>query len=188
MRVFVTGATGVLGGSAVAALVAEGHEVTGLARTDAKAASLRDAGATPCRVSLFDVENLTTALDGHDAVCNLATAIPVGTTALRPGAWRANDRLRIEGSQAVATAARNAGVRYNVAAEPVRRRRLARAFADAAGSEQTGFVPRWLVRLAGERLEPLTRSQRVSADKLHQATGWKALQDAFDSSWLHAGA
>lgn len=296
MRVFVTGATGVLGRSAVAALVAEGHEVTGLARTDAKAAYLRDAGATPCRVSLFDVENLTTALAGHDAVCNLATAIPVGTAALRPGAWRANDRLRIEGSQAVATAARNAGVRrlvqesvsflyadagdawisetsplcvtpavepaavaetaasnyacssrqpvvlrfahlvgddpftrwrlsqvraghpiglgdpdgwasvvhpqdagaavvaaltapggvYNVAAEPVRRGTLARTFADAAGSEQIGFVPRWLVRLGGERLEPLTRSQRVSAGKLQQATGWKALHDAFDSSWLHA--
>lgn len=111
MKVFVTGATGVLGRSAVAALVADGHEVSGIARDDAKAVLLDAAGATPVSAQLLDVETMTDALTGFDAVCNLATHIPVGTVGMFRRAWRINDRIRTHGSKVVARAARDAGVR-----------------------------------------------------------------------------
>jgi nucleoside-diphosphate-sugar epimerase len=110
VRVFVTGATGAIGGHAVPALLAAGHEVTALARTPEKAAGLTALGAVPSEVSLFDRAALTEALAGHDAVANLATAIPTPSTFLRPSAWAANERVRREGSAAVAAAVRAAGV------------------------------------------------------------------------------
>jgi nucleoside-diphosphate-sugar epimerase len=112
VRVFVTGATGVLGSAAVRALLEDGHEVAGIARDEQKAARLASVGATPVReLSLLDEAALTSALGGFDAVCNLVTSIPVGFAAILPRAWRTNDRLRTEGSSTVARAARDAGVR-----------------------------------------------------------------------------
>jgi len=111
VKVFVTGATGVLGHAAVTALLNDGHEVAGLARTEAKAAELAASGAEPVEVSFFDQAALTRSLDGFDAVANLATHFPVGVAGVRPGAWKLNDRLRVEGSKIVAQAAHDAGVR-----------------------------------------------------------------------------
>ena len=54
MKLFVTGATGAIGRHAVPALVAAGHQVTGVARSDAKAAWLHEQGADSARVSIFD--------------------------------------------------------------------------------------------------------------------------------------
>ncbi|TMA40898.1 MAG: NAD-dependent epimerase/dehydratase family protein [Deltaproteobacteria bacterium] len=87
MKVFVAGATGVLGRSAVAALVAAGHQVTGTARTAGGAALLRAAGAEPTNPDLFDPHSVTFAVAGHDVVCNFATKIRVrrGTSGGRPG-------------------------------------------------------------------------------------------------------
>ena len=73
---------------------------------------------------------------------------------------------------------------YNVGAEPIRREDMTSVFAEAVGRDDVGFMPRLVVRLAGERLEPLTRSHRVCSDKLHETTGWKPLHDTFDQSWL----
>jgi nucleoside-diphosphate-sugar epimerase len=92
-------------------LVGAGHEVVGLARTPEKARLLRDAGATAVPASLLDHDGLVAMFDGADAVCNFATHVPVGLAALRPGAWRANDRLRTDGVRRVVNAARAAGVR-----------------------------------------------------------------------------
>src|SRR6476620_10127375 len=78
LKVFVTGATGVLGRAAVSALVQDGHQVTGAARTAAKALDLEALGATSAEVSVFDQPALTAALAGFDAVANLATHMPVG--------------------------------------------------------------------------------------------------------------
>ncbi len=110
MRVFLTGGTGAIGGHVVPALRAAGHDVTGLARSDAKAERLRRQGATPVRTSLFDEAALARAFAGHDAVINLATAIPAPNRFALARAWRANDLVRTLGSAAVATAARRAGV------------------------------------------------------------------------------
>jgi len=111
VKVAVTGATGVIGTSAVRALVAAGHDVVGLARTPQKAALLHDLGATSARTTNFEHEGLVEMFDGCDAVCNVATHIPVGISAAWPGAWRENDRLRTDGVRRVVAAAREAGVR-----------------------------------------------------------------------------
>ena len=109
MKVFVAGATGVLGRRAVAQLVAVGHDVTGVARTPAKAALLRRLGATPVTVDLFDPAALKDAVAGHDAVLNLATHIPPMTKAAMPGAWSENDRIRTEASRNLVDGALAAG-------------------------------------------------------------------------------
>ena len=111
MRVAVAGATGVIGRAVVPTLVEAGHEVVGLARTPEKARLLERLGAEPHRGSIFDPDRLVAMLDGTDAVCNFATRIPVGLSAIRPRAWRANDRLRTEGVRRVVAAAREARVR-----------------------------------------------------------------------------
>ncbi len=109
MNVFMTGATGVIGHRAVRCLVEAGHDVTGVARTDQKAAFLRQLGATPVAVSLFDAAALREAIAGHNAVVNLATNIPPLDRALDPHAWQTNDRLRSEASVKLARAAADSG-------------------------------------------------------------------------------
>ncbi|TMR24975.1 NAD-dependent epimerase/dehydratase family protein [Nonomuraea turkmeniaca] len=110
MRVFVAGGTGAIGGHAVPALLAEGHTVTALARTPGKAAALAERGATPVAVSLFDRQALASALAGHDAVVNLASAIPPMSRFMSTKAQRENHRVRAEGSAALVDAALAAGV------------------------------------------------------------------------------
>jgi nucleoside-diphosphate-sugar epimerase len=104
-RVFVAGATGVLGKRAVRGLVEAGHDVTGVARTDGKAKLLEELGVTPVRVDLFDAEAVRGAVAGHDVVCNLATSIPPTAKAARGSAWVDNDRIRREASQHLVDAA-----------------------------------------------------------------------------------
>jgi nucleoside-diphosphate-sugar epimerase len=58
MHVFVTGGSGLTGPTVVAELVAAGHTVTGLARSDTAAARLESLGATPHRGSLDDLDSL----------------------------------------------------------------------------------------------------------------------------------
>lgn len=294
MKVFVTGATGVLGQAAAGALLAEGHHVLGIARSADKASALAARGITPVAVSIFDPEALAEALVGCDAVCNLATSVPVGTASLRRGAWKVNDRLRLQGSRAVGEAARRAGVGtlvqesssllyadagddwidetadlwvtrtlessavaetraeafagvareavvlrfgrivgddattrwmlsrarsghgigtgsetawahlvhpddvgtsvvaalhaptgvYNVGAEPLLRGELHSVIAEVVEREKVARFPRLVRKIAAERLEPTTRSHRVSSEKLHMATGWKPVRHSFDASWL----
>jgi nucleoside-diphosphate-sugar epimerase len=109
MKVFVSGATGVIGRRAVQQLLAAGHEVTAMARTPEKADLLRRLGATPVEVSLFDPDALRDAVAGHDAVVNLATKIPPIVRATRPSAWAENNRIRSEGSTNLVDAALAAG-------------------------------------------------------------------------------
>ena len=110
MRVFVLGGTGAIGRYAVAALVRAGHAVTALARTPERAALLGSQGAVPVTVSIFDRAGLREAFAGHDAVVNLATAIPKTSKFMRTKAWAANDRIRIEGSAAIVDGAIAAAV------------------------------------------------------------------------------
>ena len=104
-KVFVAGATGVLGKRAVKALVEAGHQVTAVARTAEKAEQVRAAGARPVTIDLFDVDAVTAAVAGHDVVVNLATHIPPLTQAAMPGAWKENDRIRTDASRNLVDAA-----------------------------------------------------------------------------------
>jgi 2-alkyl-3-oxoalkanoate reductase len=111
MKVFVTGATGVVGRRLVPLLVQAGHEVTAVARTPEKAAGLQKAGARTVAVDLFDVEGVRRAVAGHEAVVNMATHIPrTFTRMMLPGAWRENDRIRREASAILVQAAMAGGV------------------------------------------------------------------------------
>ncbi|MFB8009562.1 NAD-dependent epimerase/dehydratase family protein [Nocardia sp. NPDC056000] len=110
MKVFLTGGTGAIGSHALPALVWAGHEVTALARTPEKAEWIRARGATPVILSLFDSDALATAFDEHDAVVNLATALPATWRWLSQRAWRRCTRIRVEGSTAVTAAAVRAGI------------------------------------------------------------------------------
>src|SRR5438067_339195 len=109
MRVFVAGATGVLGKRAVRLLVEAGHDVTGVARTSGKSALVESLGATPATVDLFDPVAVKGMVAGHDVVINLATHIPRVSRAAMPGAWDENDRIRREMSRNLVDAALAAG-------------------------------------------------------------------------------
>ena len=294
MKVFLTGASGVMGRSSIAVLRLAGHEVVGLARTPERAELIAAAGAQPHLGDIFDLGALTAGMHGCDAVANLATKVPVGTAALRPGSLKPIDRIRLYGSRTVTEAAQRAGVGriiqqslsfmyadqdddwidehspidvthatepvvvaeenvkaieaaggvavslrfgliagndrntawlfrraaagrpiglgaenswmhvihpddvgsavvhaltapggvYNVGAEPVKRRDYVDMIAVAAGQRSGRFLPRWILRVGGDKLEILTRSQRVSSQLFSDRTGWHPDHPKLTPDWF----
>lgn len=294
MRVFVTGGNGVMGRSSIRALRAGGHEVVAMVRSDEAADLVETLGARSVRGDVHHPDSLVAGMQGCDAVANLATRIPIGTGALRPGSLRAVDRIRLHGSRTVAQSALRAGVgrmiqqslsfiyadageewihegsavdvtraseplvvaeehagafgaaggsavnlrfglvtgddrntrwlmrraahgrsiglgaddtwmhvvhtddvgtaveaalttpagTYNVGAEPVRRREYADVIAEAAGRRGAHFLPAWVLRAGGEKLELLVRSQRVSSQRFADASGWAPAHPVLNRRWL----
>ena len=295
MKVFVTGATGVIGRRIVPRLIQAGHQLTAVARTPQSREQLARQGATAVSVDLFDAGAVKRAVAGHDTIINLATHMPSSLGRMfMPGAWRENDRIRREGSSilvdaAIAThatrfiqesfaplyadgsdrwldeswplkpasynrtvldAERSAGrftaaggigivlrfaafygpddfgrvfvdaVRkgwsplpgapdaffssithddaasavlaslvaragtYNVVDDdPLRRREYAQALASQLGVRSVKFTPRWVARMLGSIGELLSRSQRMSNEKLKRETGWKPQYPSAREGW-----
>jgi nucleoside-diphosphate-sugar epimerase len=111
MKIFVTGATGVLGRPTIKCLIQEGHEVRGLARSDANMALLHNVGAESVQADLFDLASLKEALAGCEAILHLATKIPPTRTIRRLSSWAETDRIRRQGTHYLVEAAQTLGVR-----------------------------------------------------------------------------
>jgi nucleoside-diphosphate-sugar epimerase len=114
VKIFVAGATGVLGVPTVKALVEAGHKVMGAARTPEKAQLMRSLSAEPVAVNLFHPGSVRMAVDGCEAVINLATKIPPLSRIRSAGAWKENDELRTGASRTIAEIAKSVGVRLYV--------------------------------------------------------------------------
>ena len=91
MRIFLTGATGVIGRRVLPSLVALGHGVTAVVHRPQSRAEIERAGGVPVQVARDAIRK---AVAGHDAVINLVTHLPAGWRMFLPGAWAENDRIR----------------------------------------------------------------------------------------------
>jgi 2-alkyl-3-oxoalkanoate reductase len=118
MRIFVAGATGVLGRRLVPLLVEGGHQVTAMTRTAGKAAGLRQAGAEPVVADALDRDAVAAAVAAArpEVVVHQLTDL-AGTTSFRrfDREFAATNRLRTEGTDHLVAAARAAGARRLVA-------------------------------------------------------------------------
>jgi len=110
MRIFVAGATGVIGRRLIPLLLADGHAVTAMTRREAAAAELRAAGADAVVADAFNREAVLTAVERArpEVVMHQLTDLTEGTS-------ETNARLRTHGTRNLVDAALAAGVRRIVA-------------------------------------------------------------------------
>lgn len=112
MRIFVAGASGVIGSKLVPLLVAAGHSVAGMTRSAARVPALRELGATPVLCDVYDAPALRAAVVGFapEAVIDQLTDLPDDPALVRARA-EANNRMRREGTANLVAAAGAAGAR-----------------------------------------------------------------------------
>lgn len=109
MKILLTGATGVIGRAAMPYLVAAGHDVTAVYRSDDDRSWLEEAGARPLAASLFDPEAVRRATAGIDTVAHFATSIPKQSDMKTRSCWAMNDRLRTKATSHLVDAALEQG-------------------------------------------------------------------------------
>ena len=117
MRVFLAGASGVIGRPLIAALVGAGHEVTGMTRREERRAEIDAAGAAGVVCDVFDSEALTATVSAArpEVVVHELTALPAKLDVREKGVYDANNRIRTEGTRNLVAAAQAAGARRMVA-------------------------------------------------------------------------
>ncbi|MBZ5658984.1 MAG: NAD(P)H-binding protein [Acidobacteriia bacterium] len=110
MKVFLAGASGVLGRRITWQLISKGHSVIGLVRSQDSENAVRAAGGKPRYADLFDADSLARAADGCDTIMHAATAIPTKQKP-SPSDWAMNDRIRREGTRCLTEAAAKTGAK-----------------------------------------------------------------------------
>jgi nucleoside-diphosphate-sugar epimerase len=117
MRVFVAGATGAIGRQLVPRLVAAGHEVHGMTRSESNQAMLHELGAVPAVADALDPRQVAEAVAAArpDVIVHELTAIGAVDTRHMDRAFAATNRLRTEGTDHLLSAGQAVGVRRFVA-------------------------------------------------------------------------
>ena len=139
MRVFLAGASGVIGVRLIPLLVRDGHEVAGMTRSPGKAAALRELGAEPVVCDVFDAGALAQAVTafGPELVMHQLTDLPDRAGQIPEFAAR-NNRIRTEGTRNLLAAAAQAGatrfLAQSIAWTPPARRRPAGCVFPRSGS------------------------------------------------------
>jgi nucleoside-diphosphate-sugar epimerase len=118
MRVFVAGASGAIGRQLVPRLVAAGHEVHGMTRSESKRAMLAELGAVPVVADALDPDQVAEAVARArpDVIVHQLTAIPTGLNLRHfDRDFAPTNRLRTEGTDHLLSAGQAVGVRRFVA-------------------------------------------------------------------------
>lgn len=110
MRIFLAGASGVIGRRLLPLLVNSGHQVAGTTRSTGKVEELRGLGAEPVVLDVYDAAALAEAVVafGPELVMHQLTDLPDDVAQL-DGSRAANSRMRLEGTDNLLAAARAAG-------------------------------------------------------------------------------
>ena len=116
MRIFLAGASGVIGVRLVPLLVANGHQVAAMTRSPGKADGLRALGGEPVICDVFDARALIAAVSewGPDTVIHQLTDLPDDVSQIAEFAAR-NNRIRTEGTRNLLAAAKAAGAQHFLA-------------------------------------------------------------------------
>jgi nucleoside-diphosphate-sugar epimerase len=158
VRVFLAGATGVIGRRLLPQLLAGGHQVTGMTRSVAKLGELRAAGAEAVCADAFDAEALKLAVAEArpDAVIHQLTSIPARIDPRKMERdFATNDRLRSEGTANLLAAANAAGVKRLIVQSV--------AFFYAPGPRGTVHVESDPLLLPEQAMKPAKRSTEALA-------------------------
>jgi nucleoside-diphosphate-sugar epimerase len=117
MRVFVAGATGAMGKQLLPRLVAAGHDVVGMTRSESKQAALYDLGVTPVLADALDPEQVAEAVGQArpEVIVHQLTAIGSFDVRHFDRTFASTNRLRTEGTDHLLAAGRAVGVRRFVA-------------------------------------------------------------------------
>ncbi|MGD8331313.1 MAG: NAD(P)-dependent oxidoreductase [Acidobacteriota bacterium] len=151
MRVFVAGATGVIGRALLPRLLQRDHVVIGMTRHAERARRLRDMGVEPAVCDVYDIDGLQQALRTAkpDVVVHELTALPEAIDPRKIGEQLAeNDRIRTEGTRNLVQATLRAGVARMVAQS------IAFAYAPAGGPVKREDDPLWIDAPPGLRRTP----------------------------------
>jgi nucleoside-diphosphate-sugar epimerase len=117
MKVFVAGATGVMGRQLVPRLIDAGHRVVGMTRTEAKAGTLWDMGAQPMVADALDPDQVAAVIAEAqpDVIIHQLTAISAFDPRHFDREFALTNRLRTEGTDHLLSAGRAVGVRQFIA-------------------------------------------------------------------------
>lgn len=117
MRIFVAGAGGAIGSQLLPRLVAAGHEVIGMTRSESKRAAIAEHGATPVVADALDSEQVTSAVAEvqPDAIVHELTALEGLDLRHFERSFELTNRLRTEGTDNLLAAAKRAAVRRFIA-------------------------------------------------------------------------